>query len=123
MSALRDIDRALSWVAWIAAALLVLMLFIGPKVIAEDQPSAQGTQTYSASAGQQLFVDNCGSCHTLSAAGTSGSVGPSLDGVGVTTDQVSSIVKSGSGVMPSFSGKLNQGQIDAVAAYVASASD
>ena len=29
--------------------------------------------------GQMLFVDNCGSCHSLDAAGTHGTVGPSLD--------------------------------------------
>jgi mono/diheme cytochrome c family protein len=123
VNALRDIDRVLAWVAWIAAGLLVLMLFVGPKIIAEDQPGAQGTQTYSADDGQQLFVDNCADCHTLTAAGASGSVGPSLDGTGLTTDQVRSIVGSGSGAMPSFSGTLNQGQIDAIAAYVSSASD
>jgi cbb3-type cytochrome c oxidase subunit III len=29
--------------------------------------------------GQQLFVQHCGSCHTLAAAGTKGTVGPNLD--------------------------------------------
>jgi mono/diheme cytochrome c family protein len=29
--------------------------------------------------GKELFVDNCGSCHTLDAAGTAGAVGPNLD--------------------------------------------
>jgi len=33
----------------------------------------------TASTGKQLFVQNCGSCHTLAAAGTSGGVGPNLD--------------------------------------------
>jgi mono/diheme cytochrome c family protein len=28
---------------------------------------------------KQLFFDNCGSCHTLAAAGTDGVVGPNLD--------------------------------------------
>jgi cbb3-type cytochrome c oxidase subunit III len=30
-------------------------------------------------AGQKLFTSNCGGCHTLAAAGTSGNVGPNLD--------------------------------------------
>ena len=29
--------------------------------------------------GQNLFTSNCGSCHTLSAAGTTGTIGPDLD--------------------------------------------
>ena len=29
--------------------------------------------------GQQLFVKNCSSCHTLAAAGASGTIGPNLD--------------------------------------------
>jgi cbb3-type cytochrome c oxidase subunit III len=33
----------------------------------------------SASQGQQLFSEKCGSCHTLRAAGTSGQIGPNLD--------------------------------------------
>jgi len=32
-----------------------------------------------ATAGRQLFSDKCGGCHTLAAAGTSGTVGPNLD--------------------------------------------
>jgi mono/diheme cytochrome c family protein len=33
----------------------------------------------SASQGQQLFGEKCGSCHTLRAAGSSGQIGPNLD--------------------------------------------
>jgi mono/diheme cytochrome c family protein len=29
--------------------------------------------------GKQLFVSNCGSCHTLADAGTAGTIGPNLD--------------------------------------------
>src|SRR5687768_2400557 len=29
--------------------------------------------------GKELFADNCGTCHTLAAAGTEGVVGPNLD--------------------------------------------
>src|SRR5947208_16883375 len=35
--------------------------------------------TPNAVRGKQLFVQKCGSCHTLSHAGTSGQVGPNLD--------------------------------------------
>lgn len=33
----------------------------------------------NAAAGKQLFKANCGSCHTLANAGTSGTIGPDLD--------------------------------------------
>jgi mono/diheme cytochrome c family protein len=35
--------------------------------------------------GKDLFVNNCGSCHTLAAAGTQGVVGPDLDDLLVPT--------------------------------------
>lgn len=138
MSALRNTDRVLAWAGWIVAGLLVLMLFIGPQIVAEDEPGTDapaysgdqggdggdsgGGATTAAADGQQLFVDNCGSCHTLGAAGTTGSIGPSLDGAGLSADGVSAIVSSGSGTMPSFGDSLDQAQIDAIAQYVAGAS-
>ncbi|HET8555669.1 MAG TPA: cytochrome c, partial [Gaiellaceae bacterium] len=38
--------------------------------------SAQRPDTQN---GQTLFSQNCGSCHTLQAAGTAGTIGPNLD--------------------------------------------
>jgi mono/diheme cytochrome c family protein len=42
-----------------------------------------GTGGYSSggnqASGRQLFIDRCGGCHTLAAAGTAGTVGPNLD--------------------------------------------
>jgi mono/diheme cytochrome c family protein len=53
--------------------------------------------------GNELFVSNCGSCHTLEAAGTQGQVGPNLDEAQVDRDQVLSAIDNGglgSGTMP-----------------------
>jgi mono/diheme cytochrome c family protein len=51
--------------------------------------------------GQQLFVQRCGSCHILAAAGTQGSQGPSLDAAfaaarsrGMDADTVAGVVKA-----------------------------
>lgn len=41
--------------------------------------AAQQVEATNDSNGQRLFVESCGSCHALAAAGTTGQVGPDLD--------------------------------------------
>ncbi len=74
-------------------------------------------------AGKDVFTDNCGSCHTLADAASSGSVGPNLDELQPTAAQVETKVRSGGGGMPSFEGRLTDEQIANVGAYVAQVSD
>lgn len=84
---------------------------------------AEATQTATpegggggADRGQQLFTTTCGGCHALSAAGTSGSVGPNLDDVEPDRDQVLGAIAQGPGQMPE---NLLQGaDAEAVADYV-----
>lgn len=71
--------------------------------------------------GKSIFTANCGSCHTLSDAGTSGAVGPNLDDAAPAKATVVEVVTNGRGAMPSFSDSLDEQQIDAVADYVAGA--
>jgi cbb3-type cytochrome c oxidase subunit III len=71
--------------------------------------------------GKSIFAANCGSCHTLADAGTSGAVGPNLDGAKPPKELVVKRVTNGQGAMPSFSGSLDAQQIQAVADYVSSA--
>jgi outer membrane protein assembly factor BamB len=79
-----------------------------------------GTTTGPASAdGEQVFTSNCGTCHTLNAAGTSGTVGPNLDQLKPDAATVENMVRTGGGGMPSFQGRLSNAQITAVAQYVA----
>jgi cytochrome c551 len=127
---LRRVDSWLAIATWVVAALFVVMLLAGPAIVAEDKGPPAGAAAYTgggggggggggASAdGKQVFTSNCGSCHTLSKAGTNGAVGPNLDNAGVSAQQVQDIVTSGAGVMPSFKGKLSDAEIQAVAAYV-----
>jgi cytochrome c6 len=143
---LRVVDRGLAWVSVVAAALVVVLLFAGPSLIGAKkstalpqssgsgsggQTSGSGTQgsttggsgstTAGNAAGKAVFASaGCGSCHTLKASGASGTVGPNLDDLKPSASDVSQIVKSGGGVMPSFSGKLSDAQITAVANYVSS---
>jgi cbb3-type cytochrome c oxidase subunit III len=71
--------------------------------------------------GKSIFSANCGSCHTLADAGTTGTVGPNLDDAKPPRDKVVTQVTNGGGGMPAFKDTLDPQQIQAVAEYVASA--
>jgi mono/diheme cytochrome c family protein len=68
MLRLRDTDRAIWLIATVVATAAVVGLTgcdLGPKANLDK--------------GQQLFTQKCGSCHTLTGAGTNGDIGPNLD--------------------------------------------
>jgi mono/diheme cytochrome c family protein len=69
-------------------------------------------------AGKAEFETNCGTCHTLAEAGTSGEVGPNLDELMPELALVEKQVTEGGGGMPAFQGVLTGEEIAAVAAYV-----
>lgn len=127
---LRRVDSTIAVASWIAAALAVLMLFVGPQLIAEDKAeqseSATGAAPYSsgggggAADGKAVFSGNCSSCHTLSAAGASGQIGPNLDDTSLSAAEIEAIVRDGKRAMPSFGGQLSDDEIKAVAAFIAS---
>ncbi|MGH3041883.1 MAG: c-type cytochrome [Gaiellaceae bacterium] len=71
-----------------------------------------------AAAGEAIFTANCGSCHTLEEAGTSGTVGPNLDESTLDLDAVVQQVTDGGGEMPPFGGQLSEQEIQDVAAFV-----
>ncbi len=62
----------------------------------------------------------CAGCHTLNAAGSTGTTGPNLDQIAnaLTLAIVVHQVQNGGGVMPAFKTKLTAKQIQAVAQYV-----
>ena len=76
-----------------------------------------------AAAGQEVFVANCGSCHTLEQAGTTGNVGPNLNDSSFDQGSVEEQVTSGGGGMPAFGGQLSEEQIQDVAAFVVASED
>jgi mono/diheme cytochrome c family protein len=47
--------------------------------------------------GRQLFVDHCGSCHTLDAAGTVGQIGPNLDDIAIDEADILRAIRTGGG--------------------------
>jgi mono/diheme cytochrome c family protein len=69
--------------------------------------------------GEKIFASaGCGGCHTLEAAGSSGSVGPNLDEAKPDLELAVDRVTNGSGAMPSFKDQLSEQEIADVAAYV-----
>ena len=66
--------------------------------------------------GQKLFTGaaQCAACHTLSAAGSSGTIGPNLDQLKPKQATVVHQVTNGGAVMPAFKGKLTPAQIQKV---------
>ncbi|MEM8852266.1 MAG: cytochrome c [Pseudomonadota bacterium] len=72
--------------------------------------------------GRALFKEgaqpSCGICHALSDAGTEGAIGPNLDDLKPSMDQVRAATTQGVGVMPAFSETLSADDIEALAVYV-----
>jgi cbb3-type cytochrome c oxidase subunit III len=71
--------------------------------------------------GAKIFKGaGCAGCHTLAAAGATGTIGPDLDQLKPSKAIVAHQVTVGGGLMPAFQGKLTAAQIQAVAQYVSS---
>jgi mono/diheme cytochrome c family protein len=102
-----------------------------PAEEAEEEPAEEaeepaeeeaGGESASAGEGKAIFTANCASCHTLKAAGATGTVGPNLDELGADEATVEHQVINGGGPMPAFGkeGTLSPEEVKAVSAYVAS---
>jgi mono/diheme cytochrome c family protein len=79
-----------------------------------EQPGGGSTD------GKAIFASaGCSGCHTLAAAGSTGTVGPNLDEAKPSKELAVDRVTNGQGGMPSFKGQLSEEQIDAVATFVA----
>jgi mono/diheme cytochrome c family protein len=73
----------------------------------------------AASGGKGLFDSSgCGSCHTMKAASSTGTVGPNLDQSHLTEAQEVQQITNGGKVMPPFKGKLTPDQISTLAKWV-----
>ncbi len=62
-------------------------------------------------------MPQCGVCHTLNDAGTKGAVGPKLDDLKPSVDQIKNAVSKGLGAMPAQK-QLSEAQLNALAQYV-----
>jgi len=88
---------------------LFLLAFCNP--VFADSKMELGSKIYNEKA-------MCGTCHTLKKAGSNGNVGPNLDQLKPTLDQIVYVVTNGIGVMQAWDGILTAEEIKAVAYYV-----
>jgi mono/diheme cytochrome c family protein len=97
-----------------------------PKTVVGTVPQAAPAPVTPASklkgdpvAGKAVFDKaGCKGCHTLAAAGATGTVGPNLDQIKPNYQLATARVTLGKGVMPSFKGQLSDQEIANVAAFV-----
>jgi mono/diheme cytochrome c family protein len=98
-----------------------------PETVEGELPEATTTEAGGgeegpegdAAAGEQVYASaGCGGCHTLEAAGSSGSVGPNLDESQPSLELALDRVRNGQGAMPAYEGQLDDQQIADVAAFV-----
>ena len=88
-------------------------------VRAEPGAAAGGGKEGGAIDGEAIFAAaGCGGCHTLDAAGASGSIGPNLDDTKPSKELVVDRVTNGKGAMPAFKDSYSAEQIAAVAGFV-----
>jgi outer membrane protein assembly factor BamB len=85
------------------------------------EESKEGGATASAAAGEEVFDGTCSTCHTLAAAGSSGTTGPNLDELKPSKALVEKQVTNGGGGMPAFGNSLSKTEIESVAEFVSGA--
>ena len=99
------------------AAALALLLAVAVAV-AVAAPRGGAANRPSLKRGKILFVGLCGSCHTLSAAGTKGRKGPNLGDESGSYAEIVEKMRRGEDGMPSFRRTLTKAQIASIAAFV-----
>jgi len=113
-------------VLFFIAMVSAVIVFGKEKKEAEAAPPAATTTTAAAPAvqgdpvaGKAVFDSaGCKGCHTLQAAGATGTVGPNLDQLKPPYARIVLQVTDGGKIMPKFGGQLSATQIHDVAAFV-----
>lgn len=96
-----------------------MLLALGGSALAQTAPESLDAQLQR---GRALFTGKaappCALCHTLAAAGSDGQIGPVLDELKPDAARVRRVLQTGPGVMPSYAGKLDAADIEALAQFV-----
>ena len=91
--------------------ILFIFFFIFSSSVFADDKMVLGLEVYNNKA-------QCGTCHTLHAAGSVGNIGPNLDQLKPLMPQIIYAVTNGIGVMQAWEDILTDEEIEAVAYYV-----
>ena len=91
--------------------IFICLIFSYSNLVFADSKINLGLDVYNNKA-------QCGVCHTLQAAGSTGDIGPNLDQLKAQMAQIIAVVTNGIGVMPPWEGILTDEEIEAVAYYV-----
>ncbi len=85
----------------------------------KDPACAPPDGQITATEGSEIFAQaGCGSCHTLAAVGSSGTVGPNLDETKPSVDLAVDRITNGAGPMPPFKDRMSEEQIKTLAEFV-----
>ena len=83
----------------------------------EDVPACE--LEGDAANGESVYASaGCGGCHTLAAAGSTGTVGPNLDDAKPSYELAATRITKGLGGMPPFAGQLSDQEIADVSQYI-----
>ena len=78
-----------------------------------------GASEGDAAKGKMIYASaGCGGCHTFTPAGSTGTVGPSLDDASIDFEGAVQQITNGGGGMPPFGDRLSDQEIADVAAFV-----
>ena len=91
--------------------LFISLLLVFSSSVSADPKMKLGLEVFNNKA-------QCGVCHMLLSAGSEGQIGPNLDYVKPSIDQIIYVVNNGIGVMQAWEGILTKEEIEAVAYYV-----
>jgi len=96
-------------------AVLLSIAIMGLGALAHADNTELGKEVFT-----QVAQPSCTICHALSDAGSAGAIGPDLDELKPSREQVINAVTQGVGVMPAFEASLSAEQIEALADYILS---
>ncbi|HEU4973622.1 MAG TPA: cytochrome c [Baekduia sp.] len=83
------------WFLSIAFVVAIVAVIVVSLIAGNGSQGSGGNLTEAQRHGRELFAENCGTCHTLSAANAVGRMGPNLDDLKPTEPLVLDAIKNG----------------------------